>query len=129
MSNNHCGECGRQYSSNLDDCPACVRHDNALTTTKHTPTPWEFDPSLGHNAVCARGLTGRPYRIAELSAPSTTSCEDEANARRIVQCVNACEGIDDPHTALCQAPTSTTIPPHGAPSAVAGIACSTTVQP
>jgi predicted nucleic acid-binding Zn-ribbon protein len=49
----------------------------------HTPTPWSND---GNNIQfwTDRGL----MFIAE--------CEEQVDAARIVQCVNACEGMDDP---------------------------------
>lgn len=61
--------------------------------TKHTPEPWRF--------ICANDETGhepcimRCDAIGLVSAPQhpADEAEDEANARRIVACVNACAGI------------------------------------
>jgi hypothetical protein len=56
------------------------------TNPKHTPTPWELHASIP-------GLINGPNHTAIVE---THDINEEANAARIVQCVNACEGIEDP---------------------------------
>lgn len=62
-------------------------------TQKHTPEPWKLyrnDQSVGDavgNAVCDAWPRGDDQ---------LASAEGKANARRIVACVNACEGMEDP---------------------------------
>lgn len=56
-----------------------------MKNTKHTPTPWRVLNRRG--VIChVNGNTDI------FNWPGKT----EANARRIVACVNACDGIDDP---------------------------------
>lgn len=60
------------------------------TNTEHTAGPWEVVMTPGNS---------RPRVVASLYV--VAECEpagggDHANARRIVACVNACEGIADP---------------------------------
>ncbi len=71
-------------------------------TAKHTPAPWVVN-------TAGSAKKGEPFRITEIYvyAPNTqddtaicadvidpvTQAPSEANARRIVACVNACEGI------------------------------------
>jgi hypothetical protein len=65
---------------------------------KHTPTPWHHTQ---------HGSTGKPnilwspsgtyigqVGVLEIDGPA------DANADRIIACVNACEGIDDPAKSL-----------------------------
>ncbi len=78
--------------------------------TKHTPTPWRYvthaDKRMGD---CIRGGRVRTEDGATVPPAVCTmsKCEgwetQQANAARIVQCVNACEGIEDPASALKQA--------------------------
>lgn len=63
----------------------------------HTPTPWLVDPSAGVGCVYCDDVTGSI--VARTTGPGFELAprplgEVEANARRIVACVNACEGID-----------------------------------
>jgi hypothetical protein len=69
-----------------------------VSETKHTPGPWTTDEA-DHDA---------PYQNIKIQASNRTICtvwiddapvrdfntEQQANARRIVACVNACEGLD-----------------------------------
>jgi hypothetical protein len=62
----------------------------------HTPTPWAIDGeafvSIVHEGDAIADLSDSPF-----------DCEqDHANAARIVACVNACEGIDDPAATLAE---------------------------
>lgn len=57
---------------------------------KHTPGPWIY---IGNGDIVARSekYCGGEKDIASVFL--TRNDEDEANARRIVACVNACEGL------------------------------------
>lgn len=69
--------------------------------SKHTPGPWETSVGAGNWwSICA---PGGGDMIADLSDSGFGCDVDAANANRIVQCVNACEGIDDPAAALAAA--------------------------
>jgi hypothetical protein len=59
-------------------------------TTKHTPGPWVY---IGNGDIVAKSekYCGGEKDIASVFL--TRNDEDEANARRIVACVNACEGL------------------------------------
>ena len=59
--------------------------------SKHTPGPWEFSGSTG-------GVFSQRKLVASVYGDDPDCKPDDrlkANARRIVACVNACEGIDD----------------------------------
>lgn len=58
---------------------------------KHTPEPWQHDNFKG-----VYDSNGRPIIFAGRGCDKTSLTEDEANAARIVACVNACEGMIDP---------------------------------
>lgn len=74
------------------------------TVANHTPGPWRIsgevchEPSTMSSAVCID--TENPLYTGYLSCVmdirSNEHHDIEANARRVVACVNACEGIDDP---------------------------------
>jgi len=61
--------------------------------SKHTPEPWKVeltdDPEDGSDAYA---VDCEDHSIALMDAPGGLAL-NEANARRIVACVNACEGI------------------------------------
>lgn len=62
--------------------------------SKHRPGPWaaRHDDSMRRRRV---GPKDSPmFDVAYCSG--ATSLEGESNAERIVACVNACEGIEDP---------------------------------
>lgn len=62
--------------------------------TKHTPTPWKRGTSkYGSPFLIGREDTG--FVVAECRNQHHSE-EAEANAARIVACVNGCEGIADP---------------------------------
>lgn len=64
----------------------------------HTPEPWKLVISDGEN-LCIRQDTSYGFRrvaIASKNAATGWTQEDEANAQRIVACVNACAGIKNP---------------------------------
>jgi len=67
---------------------------------KHTPGPWTVDPENDADALGPDGkpvalcyyasMNGRTYNVHSVVRSDE---ESEANALRIVACVNACEGI------------------------------------
>lgn len=70
---------------------------NKTNKTEHTPEPWETSVITDvWWYVCAPDSGGM---IADLSDTEFESCQDEANAKRIVACVNACHDIEDPDRA------------------------------
>jgi hypothetical protein len=72
-------------------------------TPKHTPTPW----AQGLESTDAVFDAARVERVATCHRPSRFDADDwsVANAARIVQCVNACAGIDDPAATLAEVRT------------------------
>lgn len=67
--------------------------DTKQTAAAHTSAPWVY--TLDARGICglhqANNATGVPVRIGEIVNKSQR--EAEANARRIIAAVNACEGI------------------------------------
>lgn len=63
--------------------------------SKHTPGPWFVDTSRpkAPYGICQDNEHG--WGIAEVKTFALEGT-DEGNAKRIVSCVNACEGIADP---------------------------------
>ena len=53
-----------------------------MSNDKHTPTPWSISPRY-------------PYHICN-DFRMVANCETQIDAARIVQCVNACDGIYEP---------------------------------
>lgn len=70
----------------------------ALSTPAHTPGPWSASTDWLNGPPVI--LDGDGIHIAKVVGRSTTEDEDLANARRIVACVNALEGVDDPESAM-----------------------------
>lgn len=65
----------------------------SVRASSHTPGPWEVDDEaqiIGNNIVVALTRLNMGWQTAD------------ANAARIVACVNACEGMDDPAEAILQ---------------------------
>ena len=80
---------------------------------KHTAGPWTVRTRREHGSYCYEG--GGAH--ATIASPSTgvfvaeAKCGPkmaEANAARIVACVNACEGMDDPGVGRRRTTMSTT---------------------
>lgn len=72
-------------------------HGRRGAATKHTPGPWREGFRIteeGNRYSVVAGQPGNRRRIGE--AHGNTDEEAQANAARIVACVNACEGIADP---------------------------------
>lgn len=69
--------------------------------SEHTPEPWEISTHLGVTnphyvgVIAHLGLNTEDNMIAVVTSPGhvVTMAECDANARRIVACVNACAGI------------------------------------
>ena len=59
---------------------------------KHTKEPWKVDTLIGCDHVDIRDADGRRIAVVAGTYPTATKTED-ANARRIVACVNACKGL------------------------------------
>lgn len=68
--------------------------------SKHTAGPWAVDTDTQERFCSKTGQrleSQRTHRV--MAGDKWVSCtfnDDEANAQRIVACVNACEGIGDP---------------------------------
>lgn len=69
-----------------------------MSESKHTPEPWEFGYGQTREfGMCLGiGLNNAPdwHVVAVVSPADSVNHADEANARRIVACVNACAGVD-----------------------------------
>lgn len=88
-----------QIEELIEHCPVCGKVDGLVETTSgaeglHTPEPWIAKELVRPNWVADWVLLfqdgTRQRRI------DTNGCFDKDDARRIVACVNACEGMDDP---------------------------------
>jgi len=65
-----------------------------MSGAQHTPGPWTVD----HECISAN----RAHISMAIGPDGATYAEQKANAARIVACVNACEGIEDPTTAITE---------------------------
>lgn len=77
---------------------------------QHTPGPWSLIPQSNGSSMVVlvretnQQMQPKAFRlIAHVLARGNSLAEDEANARRIVQCVNACTGIPEEVLATNQA--------------------------
>lgn len=88
-------------------CPKCQSMGRPSIPAKpcehmHTPTPWTVDE-------CGDANGNTTIRLADGSANGDTDARPiatvycPANAARIVACVNACAGIEDPVRAIARA--------------------------
>ena len=72
---------------------------------KHTPEPWEIYGRYGdHGRIVGEGdrhIAGTMGYSSNIRSGEVRA-ENQANARRIVECVNACAGIEDPETVIPQ---------------------------
>jgi len=72
-----------------------------MSKSKHTPEPWEFGYGQTREfGMCLGiGLNSAPdwHVVAVVSPADSVNHADEANARRIVACVNACAGVETGH--------------------------------
>ena len=65
-------------------------------TPAHTPEPWHHSADLPHHG-CRLIHAADGYLVADAGRiTKRTGDEMDSNARRIVECVNACEGMTDP---------------------------------
>jgi len=87
-----------------------------MSDTKHTPEPWKIDEHENHFFIMRRwgggvepgnsSVFGSAYgaHIGSLEFVGDTAVptrkQAEANARRIVACVNACKGMADPENEI-----------------------------
>lgn len=64
--------------------------------SEHTPEPWVLEQVSGAPLWHVEDLAGNPIAVAEqrTNARVAFDFEREANALRIVACVNACAGIE-----------------------------------
>ena len=65
--------------------------DDSKPATRHTPEPWEVIPARG--TMLAHVMGGDHCRLALLDDCHADQRERDANARRLVAAVNACQGI------------------------------------
>ena len=72
--------------------------------TKHTAEPWEYAWGAIYARAASTSKGKKPMRYLtehdrvaspDRNNPYTSPTERDANARRIVECVNACEGVTD----------------------------------
>ena len=67
---------------------------------KHTPEPWSIGTSrITSLSICAIDSDGNEAIIA---SPNFNFSNHHENARRIVTCVNACAGMDDPAAEIAE---------------------------
>lgn len=86
-----------------------MKDSSSSKVSAYTPEPWRTDSSIGLSGDLdahkydADGksliVDGDNHLIADVSFDFAPG-ECEANARRIVACVNACEGMIDPQTEI-----------------------------
>lgn len=66
---------------------------------KHTKEPWRLGPITPDNTITqisAVGWTGFASVVIRMKSEMDISIEGRANAERIIKCVNAMEGIENP---------------------------------
>lgn len=77
------------------DCQAYTFLRRASSPT-HTPEPWRHSADLPHHG-CRLIHAADGYLVADAGRiTKRTGDEMDSNARRIVECVNACAGMTDP---------------------------------
>lgn len=64
--------------------------------TKHTAEPWKCGSTMGGVAIWKGKEVGEPVYLIALASDKIPLNVAMANARRIVECVNALEGIESP---------------------------------
>lgn len=68
--------------------------------TQHTPAPWTVEDGSSSGHCCfthsIQGTDGRPVAEVIRQYEVEEDEQNKANASRIVECVNACEGLADP---------------------------------
>jgi len=62
-------------------------------TTQHTPEPWGYDNQYSAGGIFKEHKSGRRYAVAAALGHVMPDGMQEANARRIVACVNACADV------------------------------------
>lgn len=76
--------------------------------TKHTPAPWHTGPCNKNHRFDRSSMIEYSHGFIGKIGPVAghLSEQDTANASRIVLCVNACEGIEDPAAYLLEVTTT-----------------------
>lgn len=75
-----------------------------MSAPKHTPGPWEVNYFVDHDEegscieAAGRNVATLYFRHGKYKA--VLAEQSEANAARIVACVNACEGIERPNIVI-----------------------------
>jgi hypothetical protein len=74
-------------------------------TAQHTAGPWafEWDENGGYDCITGAWIVtaqDRMQGILAIDCENDGDTEFRANAARIVACVNACEGMEDPQAAI-----------------------------
>jgi hypothetical protein len=68
-----------------------------MEKSKWTREDWEFGKSRGSDILIMSNKESRIIAVVSTGyMDSVENIESEANAKRIVQCVNACKGIENP---------------------------------
>lgn len=87
---------------------------NTQTTTKHTAEPWTLDDGIVGPEQMVQGIQDGAGTDNEWIAlglddedgfAECTAYAHPSNAARIIACVNACAGMEDPAAALAEART------------------------
>jgi hypothetical protein len=69
--------------------------------SNHTKEPWEVVPTIYSEHLEIRDIDRRLISVVASQYPQGAKTED-ANAQRIVQCVNACADMKDPAKEIAQ---------------------------
>jgi hypothetical protein len=84
-----------KHSNRRDEA---VLDDSNLRRTNHSPEPWRNEPNFADDAPDERKLIkSGELVLAEVTHQDMEWDEYEANARRILDCVNGMKGIKDPY--------------------------------
>lgn len=67
-----------------------------MNTTKHTAEPWSIHNNIGRKSETGIIADAAPCIIATMSNADVWPLEAQANAQRIVSCVNSLAGIEEP---------------------------------
>jgi len=77
-------------------CEKCEALKGAANASRHTQEPWHHSADLPQHG-CRLIHAPDGYLVADAGRITRrTGAEMDSNARRIVQCVNACAGMTDP---------------------------------
>ncbi len=77
-------------------CEKCETLKDTAAGARHTPEPWHHSADLPHHG-CRLIHAADGYLVADAGRITRrTGDEMDSNAARIVACVNACKGMNDP---------------------------------